>query len=364
VKSDSAVHGRTADGPAITPRRERTRERLLDAAFDVFARQGVQAASIEAVCDAAGFTRGAFYSNFASKDELFLALTERETRAQLTALEAAATTLDADAVTTRDGLRDAVRTVVASVMPDRAAKQSWSVMALEFELLALRDPQVAARYAEQQRQLQAELADVLVRLLDGLGLRFAVDSRVAVDLLLGAHEAGQRTAMLSGDDDRPHVLIEALVDLVIAPAWQRPGRRVARSARSAPGGWDPAGRRVVSPSSRVPATRRRYRFVTSAPGSDTFVRTLATTRAVLVDAEPCHRHGSARQGHDRDGGPTTGRCGALGVKPGGPRPPAGSVSDPNPTANLAGVLEITMTPTFRVRAHAQHVLGSPGAACR
>lgn len=204
---------------AISPRRERTRERLLDAAFEVFARLGVQSASIEAICEAAGFTRGAFYSNFASKEELFLALTERETRAQLTALEAAADTVDAETVTTRDGLRAAVRTVVASVMPDRAAKRSWSVMALEFEMLALRDRQVAARYAEQQRRLQAELADVLVRLMDSLGLRFAVDAQVAVDLLLGAHESGQRTAMLSGtDDERPHVLIEALVDLLVVPA--------------------------------------------------------------------------------------------------------------------------------------------------
>ncbi|WP_166844811.1 TetR/AcrR family transcriptional regulator [Isoptericola sp. BMS4] len=211
-----------ADGApptAISPRRERTRERLLDAAFEVFARVGVQSASIEAICEAAGFTRGAFYSNFASKEELFLALTERETRAQLTALETAADTVDAGTVTTRDGLRAAVRTVIASVMPDRAAKRSWSVMALEFEMLALRDRQVAARYSEQQRHLQAELADVLVRLTDSLGLRFAVDAQVAVDLLLGAHESGQRTAMLSGaDDERPHVLIEALVDLLVVPA--------------------------------------------------------------------------------------------------------------------------------------------------
>ena len=204
---------------AISPRRERTRERLLDAAFEGFARVGVQSASIEAICEAAGFTRGAFYSNFASKEELFLALTERETRAQLTALEAAADTIDAETVTTRDGLRAAVRTVVASVMPDRAAKRSWSVMALEFEMLALRDRQVADRYAEQQRRLQAELADVLVRLMDSLGLRFAVDPQVAVDLLLGAHESGQRTAMLSGaDDEHPHALIEALVDLLVVPA--------------------------------------------------------------------------------------------------------------------------------------------------
>ncbi|MCA5891957.1 TetR/AcrR family transcriptional regulator [Isoptericola sp. NEAU-Y5] len=203
----------------ISPRRERTRGRLLDAAFDVFARHGVQAASIEAVCEAAGFTRGAFYSNFASKEELFLALTERETRAQLTALEAAAVNLGPDPVGADAPIRDAVRCVLAAVMPDPAAKQSWSVMALEFELMALRDPQVATRYSAQQRRLRNELVDTLDRLMKDLGLRFAVGSHDAVDLLLGAFEAGQRTALLTGSDDaRPSTLIETLVDLLVTPA--------------------------------------------------------------------------------------------------------------------------------------------------
>ncbi|GAA1719985.1 hypothetical protein GCM10009809_14680 [Isoptericola hypogeus] len=203
--------------PAISPRRERTRERLLDAAFDVFARLGVQAASIEAICEAAGFTRGAFYSNFANKEELFLALTERETRVQLARLEEAATGLDP--ATVRADIREAVRCVVASVMPDPAAKQSWSIMALEFELLALRDAQVAARYATQDRRLREELADSLTRLLAGIGLRFAVDPHTGVDLLLGAFESGQRATLLAGGgEDRASALIEAVVDLLVTPA--------------------------------------------------------------------------------------------------------------------------------------------------
>ena len=57
-----------------TRSRENTRARLLDAAAQVFAEVGLDGASVEAVCDRAGFTRGAFYSNFESKDELFLML--------------------------------------------------------------------------------------------------------------------------------------------------------------------------------------------------------------------------------------------------------------------------------------------------
>src|SRR5690606_23191093 len=65
---------RVAGGGATTRRRETTRRRLLDAAAQVFAEVGLDAASVEAVCDRAGFTRGAFYSNFETKDQLFLEL--------------------------------------------------------------------------------------------------------------------------------------------------------------------------------------------------------------------------------------------------------------------------------------------------
>ncbi len=58
----------------VTRRRAHTRARLLDAAFAVFAAKGFGRVTIEEVCEAAGFSRGAFYSNFATLDELFFAL--------------------------------------------------------------------------------------------------------------------------------------------------------------------------------------------------------------------------------------------------------------------------------------------------
>src|SRR6478609_8442160 len=58
------------------PTRDDTREKLFEAAARVFEDQGIGGASIEAVAAAAGFTRGAFYSNFKSKDELIIAMLE------------------------------------------------------------------------------------------------------------------------------------------------------------------------------------------------------------------------------------------------------------------------------------------------
>ncbi|MGY8661627.1 TetR/AcrR family transcriptional regulator [Bradyrhizobium sp. UFLA05-109] len=58
------------------PTRDDTRDRLFEAAARVFEDQGIGGASIEAIAAAAGFTRGAFYSNFTSKDELIIAMLE------------------------------------------------------------------------------------------------------------------------------------------------------------------------------------------------------------------------------------------------------------------------------------------------
>jgi AcrR family transcriptional regulator len=58
------------------PTRETTLEKLFEAAARVFEEQGIGGASIEAIAAAAGFTRGAFYSNFKSKDELIIAMLE------------------------------------------------------------------------------------------------------------------------------------------------------------------------------------------------------------------------------------------------------------------------------------------------
>ena len=63
-------------------RKELTRRLLIDAAAAVFARRGFDAASLDEVADAAGFTKGAVYSNFRSKTDLIMALIQRRTAEQ------------------------------------------------------------------------------------------------------------------------------------------------------------------------------------------------------------------------------------------------------------------------------------------
>lgn len=72
--SDTAVQPRPPKRLTRKEKQAETRERLLAAAERVFLRRGLQGSSVEEIAAEAGFTRGAFYSNFNSKDELFVEL--------------------------------------------------------------------------------------------------------------------------------------------------------------------------------------------------------------------------------------------------------------------------------------------------
>jgi hypothetical protein len=64
-------------GASRAEKKAETRQRLLDAAGRVFARRSFHGASVDEIAEEAGFSKGAVYSNFASKEDLFLALLER-----------------------------------------------------------------------------------------------------------------------------------------------------------------------------------------------------------------------------------------------------------------------------------------------
>ncbi|HUX70517.1 MAG TPA: TetR/AcrR family transcriptional regulator [Cellulomonadaceae bacterium] len=168
----------------LTPRRQRTRERLIDAAYDVFAEEGVHASTVEQVCERAGFTRGAFYSNFTSKEELFAALMERQQDILLSAL---ATKVDAlgphlEKVTTpldEDGLGELLLDFFIGPMDDR----TWCLIDHEFRLMSLRDPEVAIVFRTHQEQFETSLIAIVQRALDSVGRTFVVPTGVGVRVL-------------------------------------------------------------------------------------------------------------------------------------------------------------------------------------
>ena len=142
--------------------RARTRARVLEAAAKVFAVRGFDGASMEEIAAEAGFTRGAVYSNFADKSELFLAvLEEREQRraAEVTAI-----------YETSDGPA-AFFAALGAAEPDRNADaDQWLILRLEFWLYAMRNPDIRPAVVARNRDRIAALEPAVHGILDAQGV--------------------------------------------------------------------------------------------------------------------------------------------------------------------------------------------------
>ncbi len=146
--------------------RQRTRELLLDAAAEVFSRLGYHGASLEAVAEAAGFTKGAVYSNFATKGELFAALlrrsSEQRVEGQIEALGALSLAQLAD--------------LSGPMLQKQAREQStWDILQIEFWLAAMRDPTLKQLMCEGSDELYERMGETVSKKLaeEGAGSQFS-----------------------------------------------------------------------------------------------------------------------------------------------------------------------------------------------
>jgi AcrR family transcriptional regulator len=142
----------------LTParRREMTRRHLLEAAAVVFARDGFHGASLDDVAATAGFTKGAVYSNFKSKEDLFLALFDDRLVREAADMQQVL----ADPVA-GDGRVEQLPRVQGVI--ERLWDDDWTALYLEFVLYAKRNPAVRERLAAVARREY----ESTIRMLEG-----------------------------------------------------------------------------------------------------------------------------------------------------------------------------------------------------
>ena len=196
----------TTDAGLGTPkgmsrRRAETRRRVMAAAYDVFTELGIRDAPVELICDRAGFTRGAFYSNFASKEELFLAIYEVRMRERAERLRVAVAEATRTAEPASPGTIDRVLQEAGILfMESLAADETWYLLNAEFRAQAMRQPELRAPTAAAEGRFHDALAEILQNLLGRLGLRLTVDPRGAVVTIVALYETMLERAIL---DDHP-----------------------------------------------------------------------------------------------------------------------------------------------------------------
>ena len=188
------------DAVAVTSRRrEATRQKLLDAAAQVFAEVGLDAASVEAVCERAGFTRGAFYSNFETKDELFLELSANVARERVAAVRGRVGELDRAG--RLDGAPADPLAIVQQVLEFSADDRLGVLLMSEIRIHALRDPQLAAAYLAQEEEMVRSVAHIIDDIAAASSLRFRVSGDEAARLMLTSWEAASVHSVMRGLDD-------------------------------------------------------------------------------------------------------------------------------------------------------------------
>ncbi|HKJ03128.1 MAG TPA: TetR/AcrR family transcriptional regulator [Longimicrobiales bacterium] len=152
----SPVQGGSTQRLTRDEARLQTRERLLDAAADVFKRLGYNGASLEAIAEAAGYTKGAIYSNFDTKADLFKALVDRHMDAEI-------------AAQSRQFAGKSLKQMVGELdeVFERQVERDpeWVALEIEFTLAGMRDPEVRERLVAGSEELRDRVGATFDRLL-------------------------------------------------------------------------------------------------------------------------------------------------------------------------------------------------------
>ncbi len=175
----------------MTKRRAETRAKLMEAAFQVFAAKGFGAVRIDDVCKAAGYTRGAFYSQFESLDELFFTLYDE--RAQLIADQVGQALFDEAAP---DDVNAAIERVSDTLLLDR----DWLLIKTDFLLYAARHPDTAERLATHRSRLREDIEERLRSASGHIDLPTSIgDIPAAARAVIAAYDGVTVQLLLDGD---------------------------------------------------------------------------------------------------------------------------------------------------------------------
>ena len=175
----------------VTKRRAETKARLLDAAFRVFADKGFGQTRIDDVCAAAGYTRGAFYSNYSSLDELFFDLYDE--RAAIIAAQVASALAEPP-------LDSAVQPIIERTAATLLLDRDWLLVKTDFLLHAARHPALARRLADHRDDLRRAVQERLSAVRGQLALPSPIeDVPAAARAVVAAYDGVTVQLLLDGD---------------------------------------------------------------------------------------------------------------------------------------------------------------------
>jgi AcrR family transcriptional regulator len=188
-----------------------TRALLLEAAASEFAEKGFAGASLDAIAERAGRTKGAVYSNFESKAELFMALLDRHLASGFAEVEARLATIDS----AEDLLGRLQSGTVVTYKRDRED----FLLLWEFRLYALRNPAVGALLGERMRTARAAMQHQIEMSLERLGVTAPIPTERLAGVLQCLQLGAEAVHHLEPDGRAEGALVDAVL-IMLAGAEQ------------------------------------------------------------------------------------------------------------------------------------------------
>ncbi|GEO96054.1 TetR/AcrR family transcriptional regulator [Kocuria turfanensis] len=175
--------------------RTATRRRLLETAAGVFAERGIEGASVGELCAAAGFSRGAFYSNFGSKTDLALAMYEDHVEQLVSRLGE-----QLERWLTAGASAEEVVVRILEGLSDHTSDTTWHTVRLELLLTARRSPAVREVLVGHRDALVDAVVDALTRVARRQRLRFTVEVADLARMLLATYDGALNARLADGPE--------------------------------------------------------------------------------------------------------------------------------------------------------------------
>jgi len=192
-------------------KRERTREELVAAAGRLFTERGFHATSVDEIALEAGYTKGAVYSNFGSKEDLFFAVYERRAATMVGAIRRSVGEV---------GAEDALNALARDTTTRRGRDDGWLAVFFEFWAHVLRHPELRKRFAEIRRGYLRALEEALEAFGRERGGALPVDAADAV-VAMNAAQIGIALERLTDPERVPVDLGERVSLLAFAALAER-----------------------------------------------------------------------------------------------------------------------------------------------
>lgn len=187
------------------PTRDDTREKLFEAAARVFEEQGIGTASIEIIAAAAGFTRGAFYSNFKSKDELIIAMLEDHVEQSISRIHDLL-----DRHKSLDDFIDALKTMERT-RQDPLGRSP--LLHMEMILFVARAEKRRPELAERLRARRKLVTDIIETTARNGGRTTILDPAWAGAVVLALDDGFRLHRLIDPETTSPDSFLRAIVDL-------------------------------------------------------------------------------------------------------------------------------------------------------